>query len=203
MSQGSKLTWTNPVTQATYTWQGNLGLTPGWAAGTPANMFEQQLISACLAAHANKYGVNVSFSFQGLKANGRPVPVEPGELNTFTQREGCFFGNLFQEEGVFVGSDSALPSTESSVRACGMDAPGADDSCAPIQRVGSCASMCYPDPQHHYFLACAHNGKLYPAATTRIKPSDVYVCGDGVCQISESCGTGHTPDNCVDCGPCP
>src|SRR5512146_1891132 len=38
----SKLSWTNPVTNVTYKWDGNLGLTPGWAGGAPATETEQQ-----------------------------------------------------------------------------------------------------------------------------------------------------------------
>ena len=48
------------------------------------------------------------------------------------------------------------------------------------------------------------NGIQYKVLTTRLRPSDVYTCGDGVCQVSEHCGTGQTADNCgLDCGPCP
>jgi hypothetical protein len=195
----SRLTWTNPVTNTTYKWKGNLGLTPGWAGGAPATELEQQIITACLAAHTNKYGVKVNISIQGLKANNSPIPVGWGELGAYAQREACFFGNLFRDEGIFAGSDSSLASSQSSVRACGLEA---EDPCAPIHHVDSCSSMCMPDSQHNYFLACYHNGKMYRALTTRIKKTDVYVCGDGVCQISESCGTGLTPDNCMDCGPC-
>lgn len=201
--RSSKLTWTNPVTNQSFIWHGNLGLTPGWAGGAPATESEQQLITACLAAFTNKYGVKVGISLQGLKANNSPIPVETGELTSYAQKEACFFGNLFKGEGIFAGNDSTLTSSQSSVRACGLEAAGAGDQCAPIHHVQSCAEMCFPDRQHNYFLACYHNGKIYRALTTRIKKSDVYVCGDGVCQISESCGTGLTPDNCRDCGPCP
>jgi hypothetical protein len=203
MPQGSKLTWTHPGTSTTYKWDGNFGLTPGWAGGAPATESEQQLITACLAAHTNKYGKKVSISLQGLKSNNSPVPVETGELSAYPQREACFFGNLFRNEGIFAGNDSSLLSTQSSVRACGMNAASGVEPCAPIQQVDRCEDICFPDSQHNYFLVCYHHGKHYRALTTRIKKTDVYVCGDGVCQISESCGTGHTPDNCVDCGPCP
>src|SRR5207245_5360775 len=43
----------------TYTWAGLLGLAPHWAAGEPIPEAEQQLISACLGAHANRYGAHV------------------------------------------------------------------------------------------------------------------------------------------------
>ncbi|MFL5347082.1 MAG: hypothetical protein ACJ8AT_20035 [Hyalangium sp.] len=203
VSHGSSLTWTNPVTNTTHKWNGNLGLTPGWAGGAPATELEQQLITACLAAHTNKYGVKVNISIQGLKANNSPIPVGWGEFSIFAQKEACFFGNLFQNEGIFAGNDSYLLSTQSSVRACGLEVAGAGDQCAPIHHVSNCSALCTPDYAHNYFQTCYYNGKSYRALTTRIKKSDVYVCGDGVCQISESCGTGFTPNNCRDCGPCP
>lgn len=202
VAHGSNRTWTNPATGVQYTWPGSQGLTPAWANGSPSTEIEQQVITACLAAHANKYSLHVPFSLQGLDATGTPIPVEPQEFITFSNREACFFGNVFQGEGIFAGSDGILPIWASSVRACGLDSESSTDECAPIQRVASCQTHCVPDPLNNYYLSCTYNGKTYRAITTRIRPLDIFVCGDGVCQISESCGTGLTPGNCRDCGPC-
>jgi hypothetical protein len=38
---------------------------------------------------------------------------------------------------------------------------------------------------------------------TRMRKDDVFKCGDGVCQYTESCGTDDDPDDCKDRGPCP
>jgi hypothetical protein len=47
------------------------------------------------------------------------------------------------------------------------------------------------------------NGVVYRPLTTRNKTTSIYTCGDGVCDPTESCGTGITPDNCyLDCGLC-
>jgi hypothetical protein len=47
------------------------------------------------------------------------------------------------------------------------------------------------------------NGIAYRALSTRIKPTAQYICGDGICDISEKCGTGTTWNSCsLDCGPC-
>ncbi len=204
-AEGSTRVWTNPATNKQYTWKGSLGLTPGWASGAVPTEAEQQIITACLAAHTNKYGHKVPFSLQGLDATGTPIPVDPQEFSTFAQKEACFFGNLFQGEGVFAGNDGLWSNEKSSVRACGQEAPGssAKNKCAPIQHVSNCSERCVPDPQSNYFLSCTYNGKSYRALTTRIRSTDIYVCGDGVCQLSESCGTGLVPDSCMDCGPCP
>ena len=200
---GTQLTWTNPVTNTAYTWNGSLGLTPGWAGGAPATEIEQQVITACLAAHTNKFGLQVPISLQGLDATGVPIPVADSEFTTYRQREACFFGNLFTGEGIFSANGSPWLSVLSSVRACGLQSAGSPDQCAPIQHVGSCSRLCAPDPQNKYFMSCTYNGKTYRAITTRIRAKDIYICGDGVCQVSESCGTGYTANNCRDCGPCP
>ncbi len=201
VAAGSSRVWTNPVTGTQYTWNGSLGLTPGWAGGAPATETEQQVITACLAAHTNKYGVTVPFSIQGLDATGVPIPTGPLELLTFPEREACFFGNLFQGEGVFAGNAALWPSTHSSVRACGFES-GTESQCTPIQHVERCEELCATDALGHYFKSCTYNGKSYRAMTTRIRALEIYICGDGVCQFSESCGTGLLPNNCMDCGPC-
>lgn len=43
----------NPLTGTLHTWNGALGLAPDWAAGSRGGG-GQEVISACLAAHANK-----------------------------------------------------------------------------------------------------------------------------------------------------
>ncbi len=202
-AEGSSRTWTNPNTGVHYTWHGSLGLTPAWASGSAATEAEQQDITACLAAHTNKYGLQVPFSIQGLDATGAPIPVGPLEFLTYSVREACFFGNLFNGEGIFAGNDGTLGDALSSVRACGLEAVSdLTDECPPIHHVNPCQELCVPDAQNNYYLSCTYNGKSYRAMTTRIRPVDIFVCGDGVCQVSESCGTGLTPGNCGDCGPC-
>jgi hypothetical protein len=203
VAEGSSRSWTNPTTGIQSIWNGSLGLTPGWASGQPADEAEEQLITACLAAHTNKYGLQVPISMQGQDAAGTPLPVGLLEFSIFAQREACFFGNIFRGEGVYAGSDALLPSDRSSVRACGLETPGTGDQCQPIHHVEPCSQLCTPDLRGNYFVSCTYNGKSYRAITTRIRTSDIHVCGDGVCQISESCGTGFTPDSCMDCGPCP
>jgi hypothetical protein len=203
VSDGSSRVWTNPTTGIRYIWNGAFGLTPGWASGQPANETEQQLITACMAAHTNKYGLQVPISVLGRDAQGTPIPVGLLEFATFAQREACFFGNIFQGEGVYAGSDALLANAISSVRACGLETPGTGDKCLPIRHVQPCSQICTPDLQNSAYASCTYNGKSYRAITTRIRILDLNICGDGVCQISESCGTGLTPDSCMDCGPCP
>ncbi|WP_257461427.1 hypothetical protein [Archangium lipolyticum] len=186
----------------TYVWQGSLGLAPDWASGQPATLREQQLVSACLAAHVNKYGRTVAISILGANARGQPIPTSRAELLEFSQREGCFFGNLFNGEGVYAGNDASLLGwIRSSVRACALS--GRSDACPPITPIGSCAARCTPDPTNTYYTRCTHGGITYVPLTTRIHPQDIYRCGDGTCQFTESCGLGVLTAQCIlDCGIC-
>ncbi|HSP78069.1 MAG TPA: hypothetical protein VLQ93_06045, partial [Myxococcaceae bacterium] len=95
---GESRTYTNPATGLTHAWEGSLGLAPDWAGGTPATELEQQVVSGCLAAHANSYGLHVSISVLGRGADGVGIPLAPGELDTYAVKESCFFGNVFQGE---------------------------------------------------------------------------------------------------------
>ena len=143
----------------------------------------------------------------GDDSKGRKIKYTRDELATYSRPEACFFGNLFDEEGIFVGSDrDYLDPTESSARACGLTSSmeATNNECPPFVHIGSCASVCELDKSKLYYERCRINGKTYLPITTRLKPADVYRCGDGVCQFTEHCGTGTTWDNCrADCGTCP
>lgn len=205
--QGVSFSFTSQVTDVTYTWVGNLGLAPGWAGGAPPTLEEQQVVSACLAAHVNTYGQSVPISVLGLKGNGTPLSIAPDELNIFDKPEACFFGNLFNGEGLFAGNDrNSLSEQESTSRRCALSPrlSGVDPACPPVQRVGTCESLaCEMDPNSKYYTRCTYNGKVYRPITTRIRSEDIYSCGDGVCQASEHCGRGSTASSCrADCGRC-
>jgi hypothetical protein len=204
--EGETRSYQDAATGTLYTWQGSLGLAPGWSSGKKMNEPEQQLVSACMAAHANKYGLHVPLSVLGRTARGQTIPYSTEELQTFARREACFFGNLFKNEGLFAGTDGEyLNNDESSPRACGLSTQqGEQDSqCSPIVHVNSCETYCTLDPSGLFYTECTYNGRTYLPLTTRIRTDDVYTCGDGVCQFTESCGTGSEANNCMnDCGPC-
>jgi hypothetical protein len=189
-----------------YMWHGSLGLAPSWASGQPINEAEQQLISACLAAHVNKYGVHVPLSVLGRTAQREPIAYSAEELQAFPRREACFFGNLFTGEGIFAGADrGSLFDGESSPRACGLTTAENVSTavCAPMAHVQNCETFCTLDPSGLFYTECNYNGRTYLPVTTRIRSEDVYTCGDGVCQFTESCGTGNVASSCAsDCGPC-
>jgi len=137
----------------------------------------------------------------GASAQGQPIPYTSTELADYSLREGCFFGNLFNGEGLFVGNDQALlgPS-QSSLRACALEG---SNQCAPLVHIGSCQASCQLDPTGTYYTQCTRNGKTYRPMTTRLRVQEVVTCGDGICEPSEVCGSGTTADDCaLDCGPC-
>jgi hypothetical protein len=188
----------------TYTWPGELGLAPTWAAGGTIPLGEQQLVSACLAAHTNKYGAQVSISVRGHFTSGASIPVTASEAATYGNDEGCFFGNLFDGTGVFSGYSRNSPlvdPSQSSLRACALNA-GQYGSCPPMQTTYySCQSLCtggWSEVNNAFtFTSCRYGGVTYKPLSVRLRDADIATCGDGVCAPSESCSTCA-----ADCGAC-
>lgn len=206
---GQTRAYVEPSTGQQYAWSGGLGLAPGWASGQTATLAEQQAVSACLGAHANRMSEEVSISVLGRDAGGTVIPFTSQELTSHPRRESCFFGNLFSGQGLFVGGDrEPLGPAESTSRACGPLLNGGSEStvpCAPLVYVGACATYCTLDASGLYYTSCTYNGTTYQRPiTTRLRVEDVHVCGDTVCQNTERCGTSTRYDSCaLDCGPCP
>ncbi|WP_224243029.1 hypothetical protein [Hyalangium gracile] len=205
LPSGQSRGYTSPVTGRTYLWRGQFGLAPRWTTGNPATVAEQQLVTACLAAHANKFGMHISLSVLGKTAMGSTIPYTATELATYSETEACFFGNTFADEGIFAANDrNYLRSWESSPRACGLSALEQSTDCAPIIHVGTCRDYCTLDATGTFYTQCTYNGVSYLPITTRMLPKDIYSCGDGVCQFTESCGLDATYNSCqADCGQCP
>jgi hypothetical protein len=203
--QGQSRSYTSTVTGRTYTWNGLLGLAPNWSSGQQPTLAEQQIITACLAAHANKYGVHIYISVLGRGATNVEIPYTSGELATYAEMEACFFGNTFNSQGFFAANDrNYLSASESSPRACGLSAQNQSTDCPPIVHVGSCSTYCALNSAKTYYTSCTYNGVTYKPITTRMRPADIYACGDGVCQFTERCGTGTAYNSCyADCGACP
>lgn len=191
--------YTSATTGLTYTWPGNLGVAPSWSSGHAIAAAEQQLLTACLAAHVNKFSLQIGIGVEGKDANGVTLPMAPGELTTYSLRESCFFGNIFTGEGVFAGIDhAAWGSRYSSPRACAFDyaSVGTDRDCAPIFVAGSCSSLCTRSADGVSYDTCTWNGKTYRALTTRIAPTTRSTCGDGRLDPQEVRGSGTAWNNC-------
>ena len=200
-------------TGQSYTWTGLFGLAPSWASGNPIPVVEQQLVSACLAAHANAFGLHVDISVRGKKADGSFIPVLKDEKKEYKLQESCFFGNLFDDDdGVFAAPQAGhLPLDEedhvqSSPRMCGVVEPYSSADCAPFlpRLSGTCASYCTGwSSSTGTYNSCSFNGKTYKPLTTYLDESDLFECGDGVCQITEIPYSQSTHKGCGDCGVVP
>ena len=120
MPQGQSRTYMS-ATGKVYTWYGLLGLAPGWTSGNLPTVAEQQIITACLAAHTNKFGLNIKVSVLGRGATGVEIPYSASEVASYSENEACFFGNTFNNEGIFAANDRTfLKQSESTTRACGL-----------------------------------------------------------------------------------
>ncbi|QSQ25841.1 hypothetical protein JY651_13305 [Pyxidicoccus parkwayensis] len=203
---GQTRSFTDTVTGRRYTWPGSLGLAPVWSTGAAAPVAEQQLVSACLAAHVNAFGVSVPISLVGRNAVGGVLAYTPDELNGFPKEESCFFGNLFTGQGIFAGSRGTLLSQNtSSSRACAVvDNSGSQRmNCSPLVYVGDCSRHCSLDPLGLFYADCDYSGNHFRPLTTRLRGQDIYRCGDGTCQVTESCGNANWYNSCqADCGVC-
>ena len=189
-----------------YRWTGGLGLAPDWALGKVATEAEQQVITACLAAHVNNYGVHVPISVLGQNALSQAITYSEAELHDFAQTEACFFGNVFTtlNPGLYSGNDRAeLDMTQSTPRPCGLRAAGqgTHPMCQQIPHIGQCGQYCTLDASGLFYTSCTYKGVTYKPLTTRLNPDYVNTCGDGVCALGESKGPGVTADSCKqDCG---
>ena len=71
-----------------YTFAGSLGLAPGWKTGA-CDQNCQELISACLMAHVNTYGVHYP-----IWIDAAPTSVGWGAPASNYKMEATYFGNF-------------------------------------------------------------------------------------------------------------
>jgi hypothetical protein len=92
-----------------YVFHGSMGLAPGWAT-RPLNDREQRMVSACIFARTNYFGVPVQISMRSDAADApESLRSDSSEQRDYPFFEGGFFGNLFLEKPeayVCTGDDS-------------------------------------------------------------------------------------------------
>lgn len=166
-------------------WKGEIGLCPQWAEG-PASTACQELVSACLLARNNAYGVRVDISLQGDRALVAPTsfPVDPArspamqEAASFPLREGAFFGNLFdpnalnpRAEVTMVKVDRDATKAVPEIRRPPLD---------PDDRIYGHAYVCHPsDP---VFQASAYMQKRVCAPSLGASPAGCIAEHAGACR---------------------
>jgi hypothetical protein len=76
---------------ASYTFSGQIGVAPAWADGA-CDLACQENVSACMLAHVNTTGQNVS-----LWLDGNAPAIGWGQSTNHPYQEGSFFGNIFTD----------------------------------------------------------------------------------------------------------
>ncbi len=183
-----------------YEFPGRLGLAPGWE-NDGLGVRKQQLVSACLLAHVNAYGVSVMISVRSYPLVG----ADPIERRDYAVYEGTFFGQVFQGESLPLltyacqGDEPAIARVQSSDRERRACTDPSDD-CA-IVSVGRCRDVCEIHDDKHGWRNCWADGDLYEdTVSVYLRADDPYgentACGvDGNCNLS--CGEDHAA--IIDC----
>lgn len=127
------------TTGHSYVYPGVFGLAPGWETG-PMTATERGMVSACLLAHVNAYGISVPISVRDAERIG----ASELEAELFPVLEGAFFGDAFSAEGpaYYACNGEREPlaarlSSSRSLRVCTDDTP----DCR-VTPVGRCLEVC-------------------------------------------------------------
>jgi hypothetical protein len=136
---------------------GLLGLAPEWATGPLTSDAHQRLVSGCLAARVNYYGVSVLIS---LRSDDAPLDSPSSqELSDYPHVEGAFWGNLFAATPYLNACYDALDVNISrqDMRDCAVGhlSNGKVVSCGMIKLRGSCSTWCQSlTCSGHYYPSC-------------------------------------------------
>jgi hypothetical protein len=137
---------------------GALGLAPYWATGS-LDQRGQLLISGCIAARINYFGVTVQISARGLAASLLEGTTE-AELAEFPYVEGAFWGDIFSPKpALFSCYDPAnVANSRAQQRDCAtgyLDADGDVLPCGPMVLTGSCNDRCASfDREGQFYVNC-------------------------------------------------
>jgi hypothetical protein len=175
-SQSFRFSWTD-LSGATHNevYPGHLGLAHRWDR-RKLDEEGKQMVSACLAAHTNRYGVSVRVSMRSWQ---NPLRCEVGsdELDEYPHVEGAFWGNLFSETPYLRACYDAtnVDVSRSAKRDCAAGHPGADgdlESCGMIEIVGSCKEYCGKlDRKEQFYKSCddPDSGRTRYVITTALR----------------------------------
>ncbi|AUX24456.1 hypothetical protein SOCEGT47_049940 [Sorangium cellulosum] len=160
------------------TFRGELGIVPWWIyGGISSDGFYQRLVTACLAARTNWYGVSVMVS---LRYSENALGAGPAERSVYPLREGAFWGNLFGPTPYVRAChvpDNAARARE-VLRDCAaghvVSDPGAGveavQPCGAISLAGACDDVCnWQDSDTGFYRGCLEN----PASSPWIRTSEV------------------------------
>jgi hypothetical protein len=142
-------------------YHGELGLAVGWATAALDDT-GKQMVSACLAARVNFYGVPVVISMRSQRQPLRDL-VGSGERAAYPSIEGAFWGNLFSAAPYLRACHSGPNAAHSRAaqRDCAtghLEAAGGTTPCGMIQLMGSCEDRCVFHSPNQYYLHCDDPG---------------------------------------------
>jgi hypothetical protein len=126
-----------------YTLVGRLNLVHDWVT-KPLGTKDQELLTACLLAHTNYFGVTVPISVRGPH-----LSVQQAERLDYTVEEAAFYGNLFANPPVLrtcagAGILARDPSPYLAQRVCATTTNGVTTPCGFVTD-GFCAVACDDD----------------------------------------------------------
>jgi uncharacterized repeat protein (TIGR01451 family) len=173
------------------TYQGMMGLAPEWSSG-PLATAHQQIVSACVAARTNYYGVQRRISLRSPQAPlATPSAAERG---AFPLVEGAFWGNIFDPTSPYLHACYNSPNNANSrawQRDCVAghpDGSGGTMPCNNITVVGACSTICAPlNSTYQYYPSCTDptTGLQTQVITTALPPIGVTgSAGDLQVQVS-------------------
>ena len=149
-----KVQLTDKITGQTTEFQGNIGLYPSWSS-TRCGRECQELISACLLAHVNAFGVKAEISLSGP---GRERTIS--ERDIFPIREAAFYGNLFGSANMGPSLNANPVQVEKDGRVVNRQihlSPGSPVN--PFTNLYACTSEIWSDPVNYLQLRVCATGK--------------------------------------------
>jgi hypothetical protein len=162
----------------TYEFPGLLGLTPSWES-EPLSASGQRMLSACLLAHVNAFGVSVPISLRASQV----LPTTPEEREQYSVYEGTFFGQVFEGDQIKTYSCqgnaaiAALAHSEDRAQRVCTDNSG---ECA-IESVGRCREVCEQRREDEGWVNCRAHGVPYPETVS------VYLFADDPDGMNQHC----------------
>jgi hypothetical protein len=182
----------------TYEFPGLLGVASRWKHRALRDS-EQRLLSACLLAHVNAFGVPVSISVRARNV----LSATDEERRSYPVYEGTFFGQVMEGDTTRAyscqGSDVEVASAHSEDRALRACTDG-NASCG-IVSVGRCRDVCATRTDDAGWTDCWAEGRFYRQAIS------VYLFADDAFGLNRSCSggrcnlqTGQGAAAILDCG---
>ena len=144
------------------TWQGEIGLAPGWRTSSLTTS-QQRLVSACVLSRVNLTGASVLVSLRGPSS---ALTVSSTEATSYLKQEGGFFGNIFQGPSFHLAACKGSLAVAPANRRCAQPTNTLQNvtECG-FSYAGSCASVCTNGGP--YFTGClAKNGTRYAEAVS-------------------------------------